>query len=127
MTEKKFKAVLAFIKHPTKSNLFLGVSRKDNPSDFGFPGGKQEERETVRDALSRELLEETGLQIKSMKPLFRRFNKDKDLKYCVSTFEVEVDSFDFSTTEKGIVSWVTREVLESGTFGSYNKALFDSI
>lgn len=127
MTEKKFKAVLAFIKHPTDPNLFLGVSRKNNPSDFGLPGGKQEDRETVRDALSRELLEETGLHIKSMKPLFRRFNKDKDLKFSVSTFSVEVDSYDISTTEAGIVSWVTREVLEAGTFGSYNKALFDSI
>src|SRR5260221_13705829 len=39
----------------------LAVSRKDNPNDFGFPGGKSEENEMTTETSIRELIEETGL------------------------------------------------------------------
>ncbi len=62
-------AVCALINHPSDNTLFLGVSRKDNQSDFGLPGGKVDGRETHRDALSRELQEETGLILPADSPL----------------------------------------------------------
>ena len=122
------KAVLALICHPTKPDLYLGVSRKNNPNDFGLVGGKMDHnKETVRDALAREVKEETGLSIKSMKPVFKRFNTDKNKKYLVRTYLVEVEDFNIHTEESGLVKWVTKEELSCGSFGNYNKNLFDSI
>ena len=103
------KAVLALIKHPSNPNLYLGVSRKNNSQDFGLVGGKMDhEKETVRDALTREVLEETGLTIKSMKPIFKRFNSDKGRKYLVRTYLVEVEDFNIHTEESGLVKWITK-------------------
>lgn len=119
------KAVLALIKHPTDPSLFLGVSRKNDHKDFGLPGGKQEGKETARDALSREVFEETGLVITHISPLFRRFNSHNNKKFLVCTYMVEVEHFNFSTTETGVVKWITKEELLSGSFGNYNKNLFD--
>ena len=67
------QAVIALIRHPTNSSLFLGVSRKNNPSDMGCVGGKMEntQGETYRDALTREVLEETGLTVDLMVPVFK--------------------------------------------------------
>jgi len=121
------KAVLALIKHPTDPSLFLGVSRKNDHKDFGLPGGKQEDRETARDALARELQEETGLAITQMSPLFRRFNSHNGKKFLVCTYIVEVSNFDFCTKESGLVKWISKEELSSGSFGNYNKNLFEFI
>lgn len=119
------KAVLALIKHPRDPNLFLGVSRKNNHNDFGLLGGKQEGKETSRDALAREVFEETGLTITHMSPLFRRFNSHNDKKFLVCTYMVEVEHFNLSTAETGVVKWITKEELFSGSFGNYNKNLFN--
>jgi 8-oxo-dGTP pyrophosphatase MutT (NUDIX family) len=44
-----------------KDGLILSVPRRNNPNDFGLPGGKVEEGESEVDAAARELFEETGL------------------------------------------------------------------
>jgi len=51
-------AVIAIVQ---KGPLLLAVSRKNNPEDLGFPGGKVEPGEDPEAAIRRELLEETGL------------------------------------------------------------------
>jgi len=44
---------------PSKG-LILGVSRKDDHTDFTLPGGKCDENETFKETALRELREETG-------------------------------------------------------------------
>lgn len=127
MTMTTHKVVLALICHPTNPDLFLGVSRKTNKSDFGLAGGKMESKETFRDALDREVKEETGVTITSAKPIFKRYNIDKGVRYLVTTFLCEVDTFDFSSEEEGIVKWVTKDDLQSGSFGNYNKKMFEAL
>lgn len=106
-----------------KDGLVLAVSRKDNPNDFGLPGGKVDMGETLEEALIREVDEEIGKKPKVVKPVF----KDMDGEYEVFTFKCYVDDENFSTTEAGVIAWKTWDELCSGSFGAYNKALKEKL
>lgn len=105
---------------------FLGVSRKYDKNDFGLPGGTVEQNETNVQAIIRELKEETGLDVINIQPVFISYdksNKPNDEMYEVTTYVGDIYG-EINTSESGIVKWVTKEQLFSGTFGHYNKALF---
>ena len=55
--------ILLFNYAPDGHLKILTVSRKNNHSDIGLPGGKAEPGETLREAACRELYEETGYTI----------------------------------------------------------------
>jgi 8-oxo-dGTP pyrophosphatase MutT (NUDIX family) len=103
-----------------KDNLILGVSRKDNHNDFGLPGGKVDDGESVIEALHREILEETGLSIIKYKEIFSDLDKSG---YYNTTYLCEVEG-NILTEEKGRVAWITWEDLFNGCFGEYNKKLY---
>lgn len=46
-----------------KDGKFLSVSRKNDPTDFGLPGGKLDFGETLIQCAKREVLEETGYEL----------------------------------------------------------------
>lgn len=48
----------------------LAVSRKTNHSDFGLPGGKLDPGESFKEALIREVMEETGLTVTALEPVY---------------------------------------------------------
>jgi len=100
----------------------LAVSRKDNPSDFGLPGGKVDEGEEPINAAVRELQEETGLVASDLSPVFC----NDDDGYVTTTFRGTVNG-EIDTPESGLVRWVDREELFNGSFGEYNKALFAKV
>lgn len=102
-----------------KDNKVLGVSRKDDPSAFGLPGGKVDDGETLEQAARRELLEETGLIATSLRCVYVAPEKE----FSTVAFEASVTG-EISTTESGVVRWVEPEVLFSGPFGEYNTRLF---
>jgi 8-oxo-dGTP pyrophosphatase MutT (NUDIX family) len=105
-----------------KDGLFLSVSRKNDATKRGLPGGKRENKESLEDTMKRELWEEAGL---------------KALEY--EDFFVDYDGFDFQITcflvtkfegeayskEAGIVEWVEKEKLFDPPFGCYNKKVFE--
>ncbi len=115
-------AVAALIRNPSDSNLFLGVSRKDNHSDFGLVGGKLEEGEKPIEGLIREVKEETNLDVSEHKFVYSKMiGSDKIVLY----YECSVkDTTKLTSMENAVVKWVTRQDLEQGSFGEYNKSLF---
>lgn len=103
----------------------LAVSRKDDLTDFGLPGGKVEPHESIKEAAIRECLEETGYSINIVKT---KSFVDFDGKFEVTTFLATIDEnkpqINTCNTETGLVEWVRPVSLLKGTFAEYNlKAL----
>lgn len=105
-----------------RGDKIIGVSRKDNPNDFGLIGGKVEEGESITDALIRETFEETGLHIYKFEKIFERY----DHGHTCHTFLCEAYG-EISTKESGVVKEVTWEELFKGSFGDFNLRLYNSI
>ena len=101
----------------------LAVSRKDDPSDMGLPGGKVDPGEDDKEAAARELEEETGFVATRMRQVFA----DQDEGgFMVTTFAAEVEG-EIDTDESGTVRWVDPSVLLQGSFKGYNLRLLKSI
>lgn len=115
-------AVCALIQHPNDPSLILGVSRKDNPNNFGLPGGKVDPGETLQQAVIREIKEETGLDLIDPQ-MVAEFPCYGEVNYLTSTWVGKV-SGDFDTQESGRVAWVTWQKLFEGSFKDYNKKLY---
>lgn len=114
------KAVCALI---MRGDYVLCVSRKDDPTDFGLPGGKVDDGETTLQALTREIKEETGLDVAPQRLLF----KQKDGEFLVYTYHC-LWSGEVKTTEKGVVKWLKWEnITTNGTFKDYNLALYNKL
>lgn len=124
MTRKAKLAATALIyKDVILEGKVLGVSRKTDPNDFGLPGGKVDEGETLYDAMVREVKEETGLTVLKAKPLF--FREDTD--FVAVVYLVEQYYGEISTEEAGAVKWIDFETLKKGSFGDYNTMLEQQI
>jgi 8-oxo-dGTP pyrophosphatase MutT (NUDIX family) len=109
---KKAVAVLLF-----DQGMILGVSRRDNPNDFGLVGGKLDDGETFEAAAIRETKEETGLDIFGLHKVFERMDDD----FMVVTFAAQWKGrISPPASETGVVKWVTWDELKSGSFGKYN-------
>ena len=111
---KRVSVVLIF-----NQDKILTVSRKDNPNDFGLPGGKVEPGETFIDAAIRETKEETGLDIFCLIPVFARKDGDFSAVCFLAQYIGEVDD----TLEAGKVIWTDFATINSGSFGEYNLEL----
>lgn len=112
-----------------KDGLILGISRRNDKTKFGLPGGKLEPGETPMQAAIRETLEETGVTVKVCSEIFRREESNTDgeifFTYCYRAMTwsgIPQDS------EEGLVKWLTVNELTitRGAFPAYNKALLDT-
>jgi 8-oxo-dGTP diphosphatase len=114
---------------------YLGVSRKDNYTSFGFAGGKCEKikrgvEETPEACAIRELKEETGLTALELKLIDVREYVNQcsrpqtlDTVYCyeVVKYEGKLHTEEYLKEKgEGMLRWVTDYELCAGAFGDYN-------
>lgn len=110
--------ILAF----NEQGKVLGVSRKDDPNDWGMPGGRVESGESSIAAAIRELKEETGLD--AIDPILC-FAEKSNYLFCY-TFRADVVGV-IKTNEEGRVRWIDPSLLLKGTFASYNIRMFKQL
>ena len=103
--------------------LVLGVSRKKDHNDMGLVGGKMEpEDKTPEDTAIRECKEETGLDISNLRLVFA-IHKDGFMGYTyLADYTGEINH-----SEPHVVKWIPFERLILGSFGKYNKLVFESL
>ena len=104
---------------------YLAVSRKNDPTAFGFSGGKREVGESPEECALRELEEETGL-IGEIDCLILSRIDETSGKYS-NAYLIKNDTGEISTKESGVVAWVDEQTLLDGPFGQYNKVTFEKL
>ena len=113
-----------------KDELVLAVSRKNNPNDFGLPGGKIDPGETPEGALFREVSEETGLNVGEFREVFEDRDRVEcgELRPCRTYLILSWDG-ELKTKETGVVKWVEPSVITdpSTSFHEYNTRLFSHL
>lgn len=112
----------------------LAISRKDDHTAFGLPGGKVDPEdgptdpehimETLRRAIIREVREEIGVEL-DPDDLWCDFQLPDPYGYWNFCFGVSGEALAAATTQpgEGVVAWVDWETLERGPFGPFNSAL----
>jgi ADP-ribose pyrophosphatase YjhB (NUDIX family) len=107
-----------------EEGLVLGVSRKNNHSDFGLPGGKmdpEDDNDPTTTAI-RECKEETGLDIFDLQLVFA-IHKSGNMGYTyLAKYSGEINH-----NEPHVVKWVPFQVLINGSFGRYNEMVSESL
>lgn len=109
-----------------KKDKILSVSRKDNHSDWGLPGGKVDSGENPYQTIRRELFEETGLSVKNLKlELVKPSPHKGGYKQC-AVFTGDVCGT-IKHYEPHVVDWLDKIYVESGSFGQFNSECFKLI
>lgn len=109
-----------------KEGLILSVSRRNDSSKFGLPGGKLEDHETPEEAGIRETFEETGIKVKSCVEIYKREepagspNGFPFYTYCFYATDWEGTPTD---SDEGVVKWLKSSDLtgDTGAFSEYNR------
>lgn len=108
----------------------LAISRGEDTSEWGMPGGKVEENESLDAAVIRETYEETGVVIAAPQSVYTGFVPGESNFVCTTFIaRVVATSPDAPRSEpfEGVVQWVHPAVLARGPFAQYNQALFDHL
>lgn len=114
-----------------KDGLILGISRRNDKTKFGLPGGKREELETLSQAAIRETREETNVIVHDCVEIFHReeppATPDGEAFY-THCYYATTWSGEPTNSEEGEVKWLTAEELTSisGAFPEYNSKMLNA-
>ena len=109
-----------------KDGLILGISRRNDKTKFGLPGGKAELGEAPMQAAIRETKEETGVIVKDCVLIYKRVEPAHGpggydfYSYCYYATDWYGEP---SSSEEGKVKWLSERELthvDSAAFKEYN-------
>lgn len=131
MKDQKQAVLLLYI-NPENPEEVLSVSRKDDHSKLGLPGGKADEEETFINALIREINEELGITIDRTKLefLYQNWDHDYDTSTYLYTGVLSLPSLPFINTEGAKVEFVSIKKLikkKHSPFYEYNLEMFKKL
>lgn len=126
------QAVLLLYINPENSQEVLSVSRKDDHTKLGLPGGKAEEEETLINSLFREVQEEIGVNLdrNKLEFLFQEWDDDFDTLTYLYTGTIKLPNLPFINKEGAKVEFVPAEKLvkqEFSPFYKYNLDMFKAL
>jgi 8-oxo-dGTP pyrophosphatase MutT (NUDIX family) len=120
---KKSACVILTKKDNDGNTLILGVSRKDNHSDFGLIGGKTDDTDPSTEFTAiRETKEETGLDICNLNLIDIREYDGYECYCYLAEYRGRINH-----NEPHVVEWVTPQTLINGSFGEYNRDRFKTL
>jgi len=108
-----------------KDGLVCLVSRKEDHSDFGLPGGKVDGKETPSAAAIRECKEETGIKITNLRLVFAMHRKGRMGYTYIADYSGEIN-YD-KDKEPHVVKWAKMEEATKGSFAYWNKMVDESL
>ena len=94
---------------------------------FEFPGGKAKGEESFKIALRRELYEELGIHISSVRRLIHFTHCYSDLNIYFQVFKIIEFQGEISAMEDSDIKWVANNKLEHIRFPPANKAIIDTL
>lgn len=120
----RFYSVAAII--ADGAGRFLAVSRKDDPEDLGWPGGKIEPGEAPEEAIVREVFEKAGLVVTRRALRSFLIGPDEEGRLCVA-FDVLQYKGEPQSRNGAWVGWAKPWQLATETSSSreYNVAVFE--
>ena len=130
---EKFIVVLtAIVLHPDNTRILI-VKRKEDEEIHGgkwmLPGGKLEEDESLFDALKREILEETGIEIENEKEYINDYIFQRPTGELIlgMTFLIRAinDDVKLNMKEYDDFAWIATEELDEYDYLEYIKPEID--
>ena len=119
------RAACTVILSPSRK-LVLAVSRKDDQTKFGLPGGKVDPGETVRQCAVRETHEETGLLVHIVRKVYDGLCEG-EVPHETACYLAMAEEWSGETKESGKVEWVDWNVLLRGPFADYNRRVYGEL
>lgn len=93
-----------------------------------FPGGKVNPGEKIRAAAKREVLEEVGVHVKNLKPLYTVVQNIGGKSFLCTIFVGTIpDHQELVSSPEGEAFWGTKEEALSGPFGDMNQCALSMI
>ena len=117
--ERKSDAVLLIVKNG--KGEYLAVGSRKNPNAFGFPAGKVDPSDrTDRDALAREVMEETGHSIINPRLLGVVYNSGYSIACYTCGLVVPERA---PRPGEPPYAWVDKQAIATGSHGTWNMAV----
>lgn len=120
-------AVAAIVNARSEVLLSLRPQHLHQGGLWEFPGGKLEDGESVGKALEREIAEELGIHIGTLRPLIRVHHRYPDRQVLLDVWRVEEFSGQVQGLEGQLVEWVPIDQLALRAFPAANRPIVQAL